>query len=117
VDLVTFRRSVVKQAFDLQVVPEQGLQHMIVFGAGENNRNQLFRGDGGCGDFGFHIMDTRDNQETLWYFKMGASGRRLSNWDTVMNCLTSNELTACTQYAEKWMSQSYLNQTKRVEFV
>jgi len=74
-------------------------------------------GMGGCGDFGFHIMDTRDNQETLWYFKMGASGRRLSNWDTVMNCLTSNELSACTQYAEKWMSQSYLNQTKRVEFV
>merc|ERR1712048_181086 len=75
-------------------------------------------GMSGCGDFGLPILDTRNGTETLWYFKLGSNyGQRVNNWDEVLSCIESKGFSACTQYADKWMTQSSFNQTHTVEFV
>jgi len=63
----------------------------------------------GPGNFGLPILDTRGNQEVLWYFKLGEGGRRISNWDAVLGCIRSSGLSACTHYADKWMQQSFMS--------
>jgi len=63
-------------------------------------------GMGGCGDFGLPILDTRNDEAKLWYFKLGSNGVRTSNWDEVLGCIKSNGFGACTQYADTWMQQS-----------
>jgi len=71
-------------------------------------------GMSGCGDFGLPIMDTRNAQAVLYYFKLGEGGARVSNWDAIMNCIKSNGLSGCTQYAEKWMEQSLTSMTDQI---
>lgn len=65
----------------------------------------MYAGGEGCENFGLPFLDTRGDTARLWWFPMGDDGARNSNWDEVLNCIKSNGLSACTQYAEVWMEQ------------
>jgi len=100
------------------------LQGRIKYFEGHTHCNQIMEsntgfmvganGMSGCGDFGLPILDTRNGQETLWYFKLGSNGKRMGNWDEVLGCIKNNGFSACTQYADRWMTQSFRNQTTRL---
>ena len=60
------------------------------------------QGVGGCGNYGFPVFDTTNNEFKVYHFLLKDLMRNIDNYDEIYDCIYKNGVTNCYHLAEDW---------------
>ena len=76
------------------------------------NESYLVAGQGmnGCGNYGFPVFDTTNDQFKVYHFLIEDIWKGIDNYDEIYSCIEARGISSCYHLAEEWTVVNFDNE-------